>query len=83
LDGVKSKKWEQVYINAYKHEGQTRFSVIWYEKSGYETYTATRQSSSENYQQQWETHTGNGMLTRCVSGYEEGGKQWFAAHWSK
>jgi len=83
FDDMKAKKWEQVYINAYKHEGQTRFSVIWYEKSGYETYTATRQSSSENYQQQWETHTGNGMLTRCVSGYEEGGKQWFAAHWSK
>lgn len=83
FDDMKAKKWDQVYINAYKHEGQTRFSVIWYEKSGYQSFAATRKSSSDNYQQQWETHTGNGMLTRCVTGYEEGGKHWFAAQWSK
>lgn len=83
FDDMKKKKWEQVYINAYHHDNQTRFSVIWYEKSGYEAFSATRRSNSDDYQQKWETNTGNGLLTRCITGYDEGGKHWFAAHWSK
>lgn len=82
-DDNKKKKWEQVYINAYKHEGQTRFSVIWYNNSGFSSSTATRKSTGDSYQQQWETNIANGLLTRCVTGYDEGGKQWFAAHWAK
>ncbi len=82
-DEMKAKNWEQVYINAYHHEGQTRFSVIWYEKSGYQSQAATRKSNSDSYQEKWESNTGNGLLTRCVTGYEEGGKHWFAANWAK
>lgn len=83
FEEMKAKNWEQVYINAYHHSGQTQFSVIWYQKSGYKTYAATRKSSGDNYQEKWEDHTGKGMLTRCVTGYDEGGKHWFAAHWAK
>ena len=83
FDDNSKKGWEQVYINAYKHDGQTRFSVIWYNNSGYRSSTATRKSTGDSYQQQWETNTANGLLTRCVTGYEEGGKHWFAAHWAK
>jgi murein DD-endopeptidase MepM/ murein hydrolase activator NlpD len=83
FDDNSKKGWEQVYINAYHHEGQTRFSVIWYKNSGYSSSTATRKSSIDGYQDKWETNTGNGLLTRCVTGYEEGGKHWFAAHWAK
>jgi murein DD-endopeptidase MepM/ murein hydrolase activator NlpD len=83
FDEMKAKNWEQVYINAYHHDGQTRFSVIWYEKSGYTSYSATRKSASESYQEKWAANTENGLLTRCVTGYDEGGKHWFAAHWAK
>jgi CubicO group peptidase (beta-lactamase class C family) len=83
FDDMKNKGWEQVYINAYEYNNQTYFSAIWYEKSGYTNYTAIRKGSSDVYQQQWETNTGKGLLTRCVTGYEEGGRHWFAAHWSK
>jgi CubicO group peptidase (beta-lactamase class C family) len=82
-DEMNGKNWEQVYINAYHHEGQTRFSVIWYEKSGYQSHAATRKSSADSYQEKWEGNTGKGLLTRCVTGYDEGGKHWFAAHWAK
>ena len=77
------KGWEQVYINAYQQDGQTRFSVIWYKNSGYKTSTATRKSAKDAYQEKWEDNLSDGYLTRCVTGYEEGGKHWFAAHWSK
>ncbi len=83
FDEMKGKNWEQVYINAYHHDGQTRFSVIWYEKSGYSSYSATRKSDSGSYQDKWEDNTANGLLTRCVTGYDEGGKHWFAAEWAK
>lgn len=83
FDEMKAKNWEQVYINAYHHDGQTRFSVIWYEKSGFQTQSATRKSTSDSYQEKWASNTANGLLTRCVTGYEEGGKHWFAAHWAK
>lgn len=82
-DDMSKKKWEQVYINAYHHNGQTRFSVIWYQNSGFSFNSATRKSSSDNYQDKWEANAGKGLLTRCVTGYDEGGKHWFAAHWAK
>ena len=82
FDEMKAKKWEQVYINAYTHEGQTRFSAIWYENGGYSDYSATRKSDPESYQEKWESNTGVGLLTRCITGYAEGGKHWFAAHWT-
>ncbi len=62
-DNMDKKHWEQVYITAYHYDGQTRFSVIWYEKSGYRSFTATRKSSSDRYQEKWETNTSNGLLT--------------------
>lgn len=83
FEDMKQKKWEQVYINAYHHDGQTRFSVIWYQNSGYDAYTATRKSDKDGYQDKYESSLEAGYLTRCVTGYEEGGKHWFAGHWSK
>ncbi|MBL7720448.1 MAG: hypothetical protein JNK98_00485 [Chitinophagaceae bacterium] len=83
FEDMKQKKWEQVYINAYRHDGQTRFSVIWHQNSGYDAYTATRKSDKDGYQEKYENNLEAGYLTRCVTGYEEGGKHWFAGHWSK
>lgn len=83
FEDMAKKGWEQVYINAYHHDGKTRFSVIWYEKSGYSNGSATRKSSSDDYQEKYDANTGKGQLTRCVTGYDEGGKHWFAAHWAK
>lgn len=83
FDDMNKKKWEQVYINAYHHDGQTRFSVIWYQNAAYKNWTATRKSSPGSYQEIWENNLNKGMLTRCVTGYDEGGKHWFAGHWAK
>ncbi len=83
FDDNSKKGWEQVYINAYKHAGQTNFSVIWYKNSGYRSSTATRKSGGDGYQEKWEDNLSDGFLTRCVTGYDEGGKHWFAAHWAK
>jgi hypothetical protein len=83
FDDMKKKNFEQVYVNAYHHEGKTRFSAIWYEKSGYQSFTAVRRAGMDAYTGIWADNLANGFLTRCVTGYDEGGKHWFAAHWSK
>lgn len=82
-DEMSKKKWEQVYINAYHHNNEIFFSAIWYEKSAAGDLAATRKSDSDSYQQKWDQYTGNGLLTRCVTGYGENGKHFFAAHWAK
>ena len=83
FDDMVKKGWEQVYINGYQYEGKTRFSVIWYEKAAYKNWNATRKSGSDSYQEKWEDNLSQGRLTRCVTGYDEAGKHWFAAHWAK
>lgn len=82
-DEMREKKWEQVYINAYHHNGKILFSVIWYQNSGFSSQSAVRKSSPDSYQNKWEDNVENGLLTRCVTGYGEAGKHWFAAHWAK
>lgn len=83
FDDMSKKGNEQVYVNAYRHQGETRFSVIWYQNAAYKNWTATRKSGSGSYQEKWEDNLSEGRLTRCVTGYDEGGKHWFAAHWAK
>ncbi|MGC4234941.1 MAG: hypothetical protein QM594_18320, partial [Niabella sp.] len=83
FEEMKKKKWEQVYINAYHHKGATRFSVIWYEKPGEVSYAAIRKSSEESYLKHYDTYTGKGLKTQCITGYDEGGKHWYAALWSE
>lgn len=83
FEAMKKKNYEQVYINAYHHQGQTRFSVIWYRNAGFSRLEATRRSTSLGYQDKWDEHTGKGLLTQCITGYDEGGKHYFAAEWVK
>ncbi len=83
FDDMKKKSYEQVYINAYHHDGKTRFSAIWYQNAGYKSYSATRKSSSDSYQNQYDNNLEKSLLTQFVTGYEEGNKPWFAALWAK
>ena len=78
-----NKKLEQVYINAYTHNGETHFSVIWYENSGFNGMAAVRKASNESYQQNYNNNLAEGFTTRCVTGYEIDGKPWYAGSWAK
>lgn len=83
FEEMSNKHWDQVYINAYRHKGKTYFSVIWYQNAGFEKYAAVRKASSSGYQSNYNTYAGYGYRTRCVTGYEEGKKHYFAAMWTK
>ncbi|MEJ1095760.1 MULTISPECIES: peptidoglycan DD-metalloendopeptidase family protein [unclassified Pseudoxanthomonas] len=71
-----------VYVNGYMHGGQPYFTAIWSSKSG-GTYKAKHGLTSSQYQSEWQSNTGAGLLTRDVTGYSSGGSARYAAIWRK
>jgi hypothetical protein len=71
-----------LYLNAYEHGGQPQFSAIWSSKAN-GSYRARHGLSSAQYQDEWESATGAGFLTRDVTGYGVGTKAYYAAFWRK
>lgn len=71
-----------VYLNGYVHGGQPYFSAIWSSKAS-GPYKAKHGLSSNQYQNEWQSNTGAGLLTRDVTGYSSGGSARYAAIWRK
>jgi murein DD-endopeptidase MepM/ murein hydrolase activator NlpD len=69
------------YVNGYVHGGSVRLSAIWNE-TPVGTAVARHGLSVSGYQNNWQTHTGNGLLTRFVSGYANGSHAAFVAQWT-
>lgn len=78
----KRKGRQLAYLNAYEHRGQPRFSAIW-NTSARGGSKALHGLSGAAYQQEWEDATKAGLLTRAVTGYEDGNVTRYAAVWRK
>lgn len=70
------------YLNAYQHNGQTRFTAIW-NSATKGKFSAKHGLSSSQYQSHWNTNTKSGLLTRVVTGYSSGNSSRYAALWRK
>jgi hypothetical protein len=82
FDENKQKGRQLVYLNVYEHQGQPRFSAIW-NSSAQGGSKALHGLSGTAYQQEWEDATKAGLLTRAVTGYEDGNVTRYAAVWRK
>lgn len=71
-----------VYLNAYTHQGQPRFTAVWHSKVP-GTVVAHHGMSSAQYQAEFNQQLAQGRLTRTVTGYDVGGVAFFAASWRK
>ena len=80
-DENKQKGRQLVYLNAYEHLGQPRFTAIWNSATG--AFKARHGLSGQAYQNEWESATKGGLLTRAVTGYAENGQARYAAVWRK
>jgi hypothetical protein len=81
-DDNKQKGRQLVYLNAYEHNGQSRFAAIW--RAGVNgQFKARHGLSGSQYQDEWEDARQNGLLTRAVTGYEEANAVRYAAVWRK
>jgi hypothetical protein len=59
-------------------------SGIWYRNAAnYGAWWAKHHLSSAAYQAEYKAQTGNGFLTRCVTGYADGATHRFEGIWSK
>ena len=74
------------YLSAYNHNGAVRFSAIFQQTNieGNEATTLGRHHlTASGYQTEFDTRIGQGYLTRCLAGYEDGNVAKFAAIWRK
>jgi hypothetical protein len=68
------------YLNAYHHDGDNFIVAIWTSQ----TSTNGKQRhglTGAQYQDEWESATNSGMLTRAVTGYATGNTSTYAASW--
>jgi murein DD-endopeptidase MepM/ murein hydrolase activator NlpD len=81
-DENKQKGRQLVYLNAYEHVGQPRFTAIW-NSATQGPFKARHGLTGQAYQSEWESATKVGLLTRAVTGYEQNGQVRYAAVWRK
>jgi hypothetical protein len=82
FDANRQQGRQVVYLNGYVHGGQAYLTAIWSSKPT-AAFKARHGLSSSQYQTEWESATGSGLLTRYVSGYSGGGSARYAAVWRK
>lgn len=75
--------FQPVYIDVGKHGGSNKFSAIWYKTPPFQSHAARHGLSGGSFQQQFDKNVKAGMTSRCIAGYESGGKSYFAGLWTK
>jgi murein DD-endopeptidase MepM/ murein hydrolase activator NlpD len=71
------------YLNAYTVNGSVFYSAVFSSTSLGSSWVARHGKSSAQYQNEWETWTGAGYLTKLVTGVDSGGSAAYAAVWTK
>jgi triacylglycerol esterase/lipase EstA (alpha/beta hydrolase family) len=67
-------------VNGYSVGGQERFAAIW-QADGGPAFQARHNLTADQYQQTFDQLVGQGFRLTCVSGYNVGGQERFAAIW--
>lgn len=70
------------YVNAYKYNGQTYFSVI-FNQEQYSDWKYTTKKDYNQFAGTYNTYYSQGYLTRYVAGYEYSGKAYYDGYWTK
>ena len=70
------------YVNAYKYNGQTYFSVI-FNQDQYSDWKYTTKKDYNQFAGTYNTYYSQGYLTRYVAGYEYSGKAYYDGSWTK
>ncbi len=65
-----------VYLNGYGDGATPRLSGIWYKNVPYSSYWAKHHLDSGMYQSEYTSQLKAGYLTRCVTGYQDGGHRY-------
>ena len=70
------------YINAYSNNGVPNFTAIWNSVQP-TSWVARHDLTSAQFQNEFNTWTGAGFVTRMITGYDNGaGSHRFAGYWT-
>src|SRR6266700_1509113 len=69
-------------VSGYAVAGEDRYAAIW-EKDNGPAFVARHGMTSQEYQQEFDTHVAQGFRLKLVSGYSVGGQDRYAAIWDK
>jgi triacylglycerol esterase/lipase EstA (alpha/beta hydrolase family) len=69
-------------VSGYSAREQERYAAIW-EKDHGPAFVARHGMTSQQYQQEFDTHVGQGFRLKLVSGYSVAGQERYAAIWEK
>jgi hypothetical protein len=69
-----------VYLNAYNDVGP-RFTAIWYSKAN--PACVRHALTPPDFNAELDAQRGKGLLTRALTGYEEGTNVYYAAFWTR
>lgn len=69
------------YINAYSNNGVPNFTAIWNSIQP-ASWVARHDLTSAQFQSEFDNWTGQGLSTRMITGYQNGGATNFAGYWT-
>lgn len=70
------------YLNGYTQNGVAKFSAI-FDSTSYSSWGARHDQSFSQFQNEFDLRTGQGFLTKIVTGYERGNVANFGGFWIK
>jgi len=83
-DYSEKQGFKVVYLNGYTLNGVPMLSGIWHKNApDYNSWWAKHHLTAAGYQTEFNNLTGQGYLTRCVTGYADGNTMRFEGVWAK
>lgn len=79
-----NQKFKLVSLDGYTKNGVPMLSGVWYKDApNYNTWWAKHHLNGAELQTEYNSELANGFMTRCITGYSDGGVQRFEGIWSK
>ena len=82
VDARRRDKMELAYVNTYRHDGKLRYSVIFYGNIN-KPQVLRHGMGPRKYQDEFDTHVGNGFGLKMITGGGHAGKHRYAAVWQR
>ena len=82
FDQLGNQGFRLIYVNGTSVGGQARFAAIWGQRGG-PAFQARHNLTADQYQQTFNQLVSQGFRLTCVSGYNVGGRERFAAIWEQ
>lgn len=82
IDKNKGEGKTLAYLNGYNDDGTVKFSAIW-NSTSYNSWVARHNLSISEFQNEYDSYSSSGYLTKIVTGYQNRSSASFGGFWAK